>query len=293
MTREKKPGKLYIVATPIGHLGDITVRAIETLKAVDRIAAEDTRHSLRLLKHLGIEKPMVALHEHNERDQALTLLRFIEQGHAIALISDAGTPLVSDPGYHLVQLAHQMGIQVVPIPGPCSLIAALSASGLPTDRFAFEGFLSAKATARRKQLEKLATETRTLIFFEAPHRILETVEAMQACFGRERRAVVARELTKTFETIRMGTLSELGDWMQSDPMQQRGEFVLVIAGQTLEPTKEAISPESLQVLKILLSELSVKQATGLAAKITGVSRGLLYEMALKSKGVKSGHRQKI
>ncbi|HRA42445.1 MAG TPA: 16S rRNA (cytidine(1402)-2'-O)-methyltransferase, partial [Gammaproteobacteria bacterium] len=230
MTLQTKPGKLYIVATPIGHLGDISLRAIDTLKVVDRIAAEDTRHSLGLLKHLGIEKPLVALHEHNEREQAEKLLAFVEDGHALALISDAGTPLISDPGYHLVQLAHQLGIQVVPIPGPCSIITALSASGLPTDRFVFEGFLSAKATARRKQLEKLATETRTLIFFEAPHRILETVAAMQACFGEQRLAVVARELTKTFETIRMGTLSELEAWMKSDAMQQRGEFVVLVAG---------------------------------------------------------------
>ena len=289
MTLQTKPGKLYIVATPIGHLGDISLRAIDTLKVVDRIAAEDTRHSLGLLKHLGIEKPLVALHEHNEREQAEKLLAFVEDGHTLALISDAGTPLISDPGYHLVQLAHQLGIQVVPIPGACSIITALSASGLPTDRFVFEGFLSAKATARRKQLEKLATETRTLIFFEAPHRILETVAAMQACFGEQRLAVVARELTKTFETIRMGTLSELEAWMKSDAMQQRGEFVVLVAGQTLEPIKDAIPPEALQVLKILLSELSVKQATGLAAKITGVSKGLLYEMALKYQSFKSPH----
>ncbi|HQZ87561.1 MAG TPA: 16S rRNA (cytidine(1402)-2'-O)-methyltransferase, partial [Gammaproteobacteria bacterium] len=152
MTLQTKPGKLYIVATPIGHLGDISLRAIDTLKVVDRIAAEDTRHSLGLLKHLGIEKPLVALHEHNEREQAEKLLAFVEDGHTLALISDAGTPLISDPGYHLVQLAHQLGIQVVPIPGACSIITALSASGLPTDRFVFEGFLSTKATARRKQL---------------------------------------------------------------------------------------------------------------------------------------------
>jgi 16S rRNA (cytidine1402-2'-O)-methyltransferase len=281
MTIQIKPGRLYIVATPIGHLGDITLRAIEILREVDRIAAEDTRHSLGLLKHLGIEKPLVALHEHNEREQAEKLLAWVREGHTLALISDAGTPLISDPGYHLVQSAHQLGIQVVPIPGSCSIIAALSAGGLPTDRFVFEGFLSAKATARRKQLEKLATETRTLIFFEAPHRILDTLEAMQACFGEQRLAVVARELTKTFETIRRGTLSELEVWMKSDPMQQRGEFVVLVAGQMREPIKDAISPESHQVLKILLSELSVKQAATLAAKITGIKKGLLYEMALK------------
>lgn len=281
MNLETKPGRLYIVATPIGHLADITVRAIETLKAVDRIAAEDTRHSLRLLKHLGIEKPMIALHEHNERDQALKLLAFVQQGSSLALISDAGTPLISDPGYHLVYLAHQLGIQVVPIPGPCSIIAALSASGLATDRFVFEGFLSAKATARHKQLEKLATETRTLIFFEAPHRILDTLEAMQLSFGVQRLAVVARELSKTFETIKIATLAELLVWIKSDAMQQRGEFVILVSGQIQEVFQDAIPPEALHVLKTLLSELSVKQATSLAAKITGVRKGLLYEMALK------------
>lgn len=276
-----KPGVLYIVATPIGNLGDTTARAIEILRGVDRIAAEDTRHSLRLLKHLGIEKPLVALHEHNEREQALKLLAFVQQGQSLALISDAGTPLISDPGYHIVQLAHQLDIQVVPVPGPCSIIAALSASGLPTDRFAFEGFLSPKATARLKQLEKLAFETRTLIFFEAPHRILETLDAMQSCFGAGRMVVVARELTKTFETIRLGALSELLVWIKSDPMQQRGEFVILVAGAILETNQETIPAESLQVLKILLAELSVKQASSLAAKITGVSKKLLYDAALK------------
>lgn len=276
-----KPGVLYIVATPIGNLGDITVRAIEILREVDRIAAEDTRHSLRLLKHLGIEKPLVALHEHNEREQALKLLEFVQQGQSLALISDAGTPLISDPGYHIVQLAHQLDIQVVPVPGSCSIIAALSASGLPTVRFAFEGFLPPKATARLKQLEKLAFETRTLIFFEAPHRILETLDTMQSCFGAGRMVVVARELTKTFETIRLGTLSELLVWIKSDPMQQRGEFVILVAGAILETNQEIIPAESLQVLKILLAELSVKQASSLAAKITGISKRLLYDAALK------------
>lgn len=281
MTKFMNQGKLYIVATPIGNLGDMSLRAIETLKTVDRIAAEDTRHSLRLLKHLNIEKPLVALHEHNEREAAEKLLAFVSEGHTLALISDAGTPLISDPGYHLVQLAHQLGIEIVPIPGACSIIAALSASGLPTDRFVFEGFLSAKATARRKQLEKLIGETRTLIFLEAPHRILETITAMQACFGDDRVAVIARELTKTFETIRRGTLLALSDFISQDAMQQRGEFVLLVAGQIPEPTKEAIPLEALQVLKILLSELSVKQAASLAAKITGVKKGLLYERALQ------------
>ncbi len=281
MSLQIKPGILYIVATPIGHLDDMTVRAIDILKRVDRIAAEDTRHSVRLLKHLGIEKPMVALHEHNEREQALKLLEYVQHGQSLALISDAGTPLISDPGYHIVQLAHQLHIQVVPIPGPCSIIAALSASGLPTDRFVFEGFLSSKTMARQKQLEKLAIETRTLIFFEAPHRILETLEALQNSFGSERLAVIARELTKTFETIRLGTLSELLIWIKSDHMQQRGEFVILVAGLKRETSQETVSSEALAVLKILLTELSVKQATGLAAKITGVSKGLLYDAALK------------
>jgi len=276
----KKPGTLYIVATPIGNLGDITARAIETLRTVDKIAAEDTRLSHRLLKHLSIEKPMISLHEHNEREKSLSLLAEIHKGVSIALISDAGTPLVNDPGYHLVRSAHQEGIRVVPIPGPCSLIAALSASGLPMDHFIFEGFLSSKSTSRRKYLECLAKETRTLIFFEAPHRVLDTLKDMVQSFGEKREVTLARELTKTFETIRQGVLSDLVNWVESDLMQQRGEFVLIVAGME-EASKTSLTPEAEQVLKILVSELSIKQAASLASKITGINKRLLYDFALK------------
>lgn len=274
-------GALYIVATPIGNLGDISARAIETLASVDRIAAEDTRHSQRLLKHLGITKPLLALHEHNEREQASVLLEPLHRGATLALISDAGTPLISDPGYSLVRLAHQQGIRVVPIPGPCAAIAALSASGLPNARFIFEGFLPAKSSARRQRLEDLVSERRTLIFFEAPHRILETLADLQSIFGERREAALAREISKTFETIRVDALSQLYAWVQADPQQQRGEIVLLVSGCLEKSELGLLSPEAEQILKILLGELSVKQASALAAKITGCSKRLLYERALQ------------
>jgi 16S rRNA (cytidine1402-2'-O)-methyltransferase len=274
-------GNLYIVATPIGNLRDITARAVEVLSSVTRIAAEDTRHSQRLLKHLGLTKPLVALHEYNEREKASVLLEPLHTGETLALISDAGTPLISDPGYALVRLAHQQKIQVVPIPGPCAAIVALSASGLPSDRFVFEGFLPAKSNARCQRLENLVLETRTLIFFEAPHRILETLLDLQAIFGEQREAVLARELSKTFETIRLDTLSGLYAWVQADPQQQRGEIVLLVAGRLEKTESKLLNPEAEKILKILLEELSVKQASALAAKITGLSKRLLYERALQ------------
>ena len=275
-----KPGKIYIVATPIGNLDDITFRAVEVLKLVDKIAAEDTRHSQRLLKHLAIEKPLVALHEHNEREKALRLILEIQNGTNLALISDAGTPLISDPGYHLVRLAHENQIQVMPIPGACSLIAALSVGGLPTDRFIFEGFLPAKASARRNHLGSLAQEVRTLIFFESPHRILDTLQEMCLIFGENREAVIARELTKTFETIKQGSLAQLFAWVQTDTMQQRGEFVVLING-TKEKIGNQLTPEAKHMMEVLLMELSVKQASSLAGKITGINKRLLYEYAIE------------
>jgi len=276
-----KQGILYIVATPLGNLSDITKRAIEVLNEVDFIAAEDTRHSHRLLTHLGIQKSraMIALHDHNERDQSSGLLERIMQGENAALISDAGTPLISDPGYVLVRMAHQARIQVVPIPGPCALIVALSASGLPTDKFCFEGFLPAKAHAREEVLNHLKAETRTLVFYEAPHRILETLQAMQEIFGVEREATIARELTKTFETIKQATLLELVQWVQSDSNQTRGEIVLVVKG-ALSAKKTGLTPDVLNTLTILMAELSLKQAVELTAKISGVRKRLVYEYAL-------------
>jgi 16S rRNA (cytidine1402-2'-O)-methyltransferase len=202
-------GILYVVATPIGNLDDISARAIHVLGHVARIAAEDTRHSARLLQHLGINTPLVAVHDHNEAGRVQSLINQLLAGDDIALISDAGTPLISDPGYRLVAAAHEASVRVVPIVGACAAIAALSAAGLPSDRFSFEGFLSAKTTARQVQLQALVNETRTLIFYEAPHRILECVQDMCAIFGEQRRVVLARELTKTFETIKQMTLAEL------------------------------------------------------------------------------------
>ena len=280
----QKPGILYIVATPLGNLQDITSRAIETLQAVDFIAAEDTRQSQRLLTHLGIQKsrPMVSLHDHNECYQSVKLLERISQGESAALLSDAGTPLISDPGYVLVRKAHEALIRVVPIPGPCALITALSAGGLATDKFCFEGFLPAKAHAREEVLSHLKTETRTLVFYEAPHRILETLKAMVQILGGEREATLARELTKTFETIKHATMLELVQFVEADANQTRGEIVLLVQGAS-GPKKSDLTPEALHTLGVLMDELSLKQAVELTAKISGVRKRLLYEYALEQK----------
>ena len=271
---------IYIVATPIGNLSDITQRAINILQAVDKIAAEDTRHSKQLLNHLGINTQLIAIHEHNEREQAEALLVEVAQGAAIALISDAGTPLISDPGYYLVQQAHAQGIKVVPIPGPSAVICALSASGLPTDRFSFEGFLPAKSQARLNQLQNLIAEPRTMVFYESPHRVLETLLDMQQVFGPQRRVTMAREMTKQFETIVAGDFAKLVSFVTGDTNQQRGEIVLMVAGCIQELDKFNLSPESEKVLGILLKELSVKQAVSLAADITGVQKKILYAKAI-------------
>ncbi len=269
-------GSLYIVATPIGNLGDITMRAIATLKSVDLIAAEDTRHSKKLLMHLSIQKPLVALHDFNEREKSKALLKHLEQGKSIALISDAGTPLISDPGYHLVALVRAAGVKVVPIPGPCALIAALSASGLPTDKFIFEGFLTAKKTARQKRLEELQDETRTLIFYESTHRLMSTLKDMEQIFGSEREIVLAKELTKSYETILKTNIPALLIWLAEDSARQQGEFVLLVRGAVLE--KNEIDSEAVRVLNILRAELSHKQAVVLTAQITGASKNQLYDL---------------
>lgn len=269
---------IFVVATPIGNLGDISQRALEVLRSVDKIAAEDTRHSRHLLDQFAITTPLVALHEHNERDLSQKLLA---NGENIALISDAGTPLISDPGYHLVKEAHAMGVPVVPIPGASAVVCALSASGMPTDRFCFEGFLPAKAGARANKLNDLVKETRTMVFYEAPHRILETLQQMAEIFGKQRVAAVAREMTKQFETIRQGTLEELVHFVVTDSNQQRGEIVIVISGAP--PQTSQIDDDAKRILDILLTEVSVKQASALAAKITGVNKNLLYQAALDAK----------
>jgi len=274
-------GTLYVVATPIGNLADISQRAAEILASVNLIAAEDTRVTSRLLQHLGISGRMLSLHEHNELKRSEQLLIHLGEGEDIALVSDAGTPLISDPGYPLVRRVREAGIRVVPVPGPSAIISALSVAGLPTDRFVFEGFLPGKAASRRARLEQLQAETRTLVFYESPHRVLVCIEDMQACFGEDRQAVVARELTKTFETIRNGSIAELLEWMQQDSNQQRGEFVLLVAG-----ADEIENPGQLDekhVLQVLLEDLPVKQAAALAARICDGKRNHFYQLALAMK----------
>lgn len=280
-------GFLYIVATPIGNLEDISQRAISILNSVDGILAEDTRHSRILLDKLNIRKEIFSLHEHNEPIEAEKYCRYIlEEGKSLALISDAGTPLISDPGYLLVRKAQDLNIKVVPIPGPSAVITALSASGLPTDRFIFLGFLPAKKLARQKRLESLMHETSTLIFYEAPHRIIETLENMMEIFGETREAVLARELTKTFETIHRASLKDLFHFVNSDANQTRGEMVLLVAGVSLtaqekEEASENISLENMQILKILAEELPPKKAAHLTGKITGISKQVLYNLLIK------------
>jgi 16S rRNA (cytidine1402-2'-O)-methyltransferase len=271
-------GVLYVVATPIGNLGDMSPRAVEVLSGVDRIAAEDTRHSRPLLQHFGIVTPMVAYHEHNERQMAPRLLAMLRSAESIALISDAGTPLVSDPGYHLVRQAREEGVRVIPVPGPSAMVTALSASGLPTGRFVFEGFLPAKSAARRGCLEALKGQARTLVFFESSHRIVECLRDMAAVFGSDRQAVLARELTKTFETIHSGSLGTLADWVVGDPNQQKGEFVVLVQGAREAPGNSEAEVD--RVLGVLLEDLPVKQAVALAAKITGAKKNRVYERAL-------------
>ena len=277
-----KHGILYVVATPIGNLGDITLRAIETLKMVDAIAAEDTRHSSGLLSHFGISKKLIAVHEHNEQQSAEKLVIALKNGDKIALITDAGTPAVSDPGAIVVKMVREAGIIVVPIPGVSAVIAALSASGITQNGFHFHGFLPASGTARRKQLEALKTQSVTLVFYEAPHRIIESVEDMAKVLGENRQITFCRELTKTFETIYTCPASRAGAWLQADANQQRGEFVLLIEAAPIVEAEE-ISMEAQRVLKCLLAELPLKQAAKLAAEITGEKKNALYDLALSLK----------
>lgn len=277
-------GTLYVVATPIGNLEDISARALRVLSEVALIAAEDTRHSARLMQHFGISTPLAACHEHNERDEGDRFIKRLLAGEDVALISDAGTPLISDPGYHLVRQARAADIKVVPLPGACALVAALSAAGLPSDRFIFEGFLPAKQVARRTRLEHLREEPRTLIFYEAPHRILESLTDMEDVFGPDRPAVLGRELTKTFETLKGLPLAELRAWVESDSNQQRGECVLVLGGWQAPQGEDAVDANTLRVLRLLLAELPVKRAAAVAAEITGVRKNVLYPLALQEKG---------
>jgi 16S rRNA (cytidine1402-2'-O)-methyltransferase len=276
-----KAGKLFVVATPIGNLDDISARAGRVLTQVAVIAAEDKRHSARLLEHLGIRTPLIAFHDHNEREITPELLRRMADGEDIALVSDAGTPLISDPGYRLVSAAHDRGIEVVCIPGPSSLTAALSVCGLPVNRFAFEGYLPEKTRARRALLETLAREPRTLIFFEAPHRIEAAIVDLADIFGPARRATIARELTKRFETIRRDELGALHQWLRSNAEQRQGEFVIVVEGAMPDSRRDEV--DVARVLEVLLAHLSVKDAAAAVAEITGRNRNELYALALKLK----------
>lgn len=283
-TVNSSAGVLYVVATPIGNLEDISARALRVLREVSLIAAEDTRHSARLMQHFGIATPLAACHEHNERDEGGRFIGRLLAGDDVALVSDAGTPLISDPGYHLVKQAWAAGVRVVPVPGACALVAALCAAGLPSDRFIFEGFLPAKQGARRARLEHLREEPRTLIFYEAPHRILECLQDLEAVFGGDRPALLGRELTKTFETLKGSPLGELRAWVEADSNQQRGECVLIVGGWQAPEGDDAVSSEALRVLDLLLAEMPLKRAAALAAEITGVRKNLLYQVALTRQG---------
>lgn len=271
--------QLFVVATPIGHLDDMTFRAIEILKSVSIIAAEDTRQSALLLRHYNISTPLTACHDHNESNKIDIIIEKLKNGNNVALVSDAGTPLISDPGFKLVRAAQEHGIRVTPVPGACAAIAALSAVGLPSDHFSFEGFLSSKQSQRLIQLEKLKARTHTMIIYEAPHRILDSVTDMANVFGADRDVGFAREITKTFETIKKMTLGELKLFIENDRNQQKGEIVLVIAGVTEEKDMEQEDLDKL--LLRLLQDLSVKAASQLAADLTGIKKKIAYQRALE------------
>jgi 16S rRNA (cytidine1402-2'-O)-methyltransferase len=273
------PGTLYVVATPIGNLGDLTPRAREVLASVALIAAEDTRHTRQLLQTCGIGTALTSLHEHNEQHKSAELVARLAQGESIALVSDAGTPLVSDPGFDLVAAARRQGIAVVAIPGACAAIAALCVAGLPTDRFVFEGFLPAKTAARGERLRQLASEERTLIFYEAPHRLAEVLRDMAQTLGAERRASISRELTKRFETTYGGTLEQLSAAAERDSDMARGEIVIVVSGAPAAGASLELNVDTL--LRALLQDLPPSQAARIAAHLTGAKRSDLYEAALR------------
>lgn len=276
---ENSQGQLYIVPTPIGNLGDITQRALSVLQSVDLVAAEDTRHTGLLLQHFAISARLFALHDHNEQQKAQTLLAKLQEGQNIALVSDAGTPLINDPGYHLVRTCRDAGIRVVPLPGPCAAIAALSASGLPSDRFCYEGFLPAKSKARRDALKAIEQEPRTLIFYESTHRLLESLEDICTVLGESRYVVLAREITKTWESIHGAPIGELLAWVKEDENRRKGEMVLIVEGFDFQD--DALPADALRTLALLQAELPLKKAAALAAEIHGVKKNALYKYALE------------
>lgn len=283
MTGSNPAGKvaaLYIVATPIGNLGDISQRALEVLRSVDLIAAEDTRHSSRLTQHFGITTRLVSYHDFSSSAREDAILADLQAGKTVALISDAGTPLISDPGYSLVSRARQLAVPVVPVPGACALTTALCAAGLPTDRFVFEGFPAHKRGARRQLFENLLEEPRTLVFYESPHRIADSLMDMCEIFGEQRQAVICRELTKTWETIHGDTLGALCRWIMADDNNRRGEFVVIVHGAPAR-AEEELPAEVERQLRILMEELPVKQAASLAARLTGLKKNALYKRALE------------
>ncbi|WJM82776.1 16S rRNA (cytidine(1402)-2'-O)-methyltransferase [Pectobacterium brasiliense] len=273
---------LYIVPTPIGNLGDITQRALAVLASVDLIAAEDTRHTGLLLQHFAINARLFALHDHNEQQKADVLLAKLQSGQSIALVSDAGTPLINDPGYHLVRRCREAGIRVVPLPGACAAITALSASGLASDRFCYEGFLPAKTKGRKDKLRELGEESRTLIFYESTHRLLDSLQDISEVLGAERYVVLAREITKTWESIHGAPVGELLAWVKEDENRRKGEMVLIVEGHQVDDS--ALSAEALRTLTLLRAELPLKKAAALAAEIHGVKKNALYRYGLEQEG---------
>lgn len=272
-------GILYIVPTPIGNLSDMTHRAITVLSEVDIIAAEDTRHSQKLLQHYSISTPMISVHQHNETQRATQIINKLNANQDVALISDAGTPLISDPGYTLVNQCREAGIKVVPLPGACAAITALSAAGLPTDRFRFEGFLPVKQQAKQHALENLENESASAVFYESPRRIADTMEAIVSVLGGERKVVVAKELTKTFETFYSGTAEQALAWLNEDDNHQRGEFVLMVGGQ--QNVNEDIPDEALKLLGLLMEQLPLKKAAAVTAQHYELKKNALYQIGLE------------
>ncbi len=281
MSNELGSGKLFVVATPIGNLEDLSIRAKRVLQEVDLIAAEDTRHSSRLLNHYGIRTPMLSMHEHNENERIDGLIQRIQSGQQIALVTDAGTPLVSDPGYRLVRATIEAGFAVLPVPGPSALLAALCVSGLATDRFAFEGFLPVRTAARKAKLEAVRDEPRTLIFYEAPRRLPDMLKDMADVMGPARQATVARELTKLHEQVYRGTLAELADRVIMDEEMRMGEVVVCVAGAPMSSSNQMQQSEEDRFLRCLLKELPLKQAVSIAAELIGGRRNELYQRALE------------
>jgi 16S rRNA (cytidine1402-2'-O)-methyltransferase len=289
-SEEASQHTLYVVATPIGNLDDISARALSILASVDLILAEDTRETQQLLSQYHINKPIKACHDHNERQLASHLIERLQAGESMALVTDRGTPLISDPGYPLVKACYEAGIRVSPIPGACAMIAALSVAGLPTDRFCFEGFLLSKTSQREKQLQALVNESRTLVFYESPHRIEAMLESLSQVFGPERLVVIAREITKQFETIYRGSCSELMAILKASPAQVKGEFVVCVAGKPqVEESSEYALVEVDALLHLLISHYSLKEASILVSTLTGLKKNALYERALRLDRKNSSH----